>query len=294
MEEAAAAANAVARASPPAVVVTVFAIGLLQSLWFIWKKPYSKSSQGVWDTSAAVVSKCTTGSDNVLGLFRFYSFIQCTYIGGNQLWRRGTGVLYFYTVWSYWLLAAYFGLASIVSFRARQRRRAGIEDSARTVDTLEYAVISIYHVTMTTVWIVDSVAWLVLWPMLKAGDPDKLEFWKPLFFCWTAYNQHGINALQMLVELCLNQLPIAFYMMGFVGLYSCAFGLWALSVYVQKGLWIYPFLNYTQPWAPLAYVGLFVVHWAFFGVVIALNQLKIRYISGRDSLVNKRVPNKLQ
>lgn len=52
-------------------------------------------------------------------------------------------------VWSYWLLAAYFGLASIVSFRARQRRRAGIEDSARTVDTLEYAVISIYHVTMT-------------------------------------------------------------------------------------------------------------------------------------------------
>ena len=39
-----------------------------------------------------------TGSDNVLGLFRFYSFIQCTYIGGNQLWRRGTGVLYFYTV----------------------------------------------------------------------------------------------------------------------------------------------------------------------------------------------------
>ena len=49
--------------------------------------------------------------------------------------------------------------------------------------------------------------------------------------------QHGINALQMLVELCLNQLPIAFYMMGFVGLYSCAFGLWALSVYVQKGLW---------------------------------------------------------
>lgn len=41
----------------------------------------------------------------------------------------------------------------------------------------------------------------------------------------------------MLVELFLNQLPIAFYMMGFVGLYSCAFGLWALSVYVRKGLW---------------------------------------------------------
>lgn len=52
-------------------------------------------------------------------------------------------------VWSYWLLAAYFGLASIVSFRARQRRRAGIEDSARTADTLEYAVISIYHVALT-------------------------------------------------------------------------------------------------------------------------------------------------
>lgn len=56
----------------------------------------------------------------------------------------------------------------------------------------------------------------------------------------------------MLVELFLNQLPIAFYMMGFVGLYSCAFGLWALSVYVRKGLWcdnalaVYPMLLYME------------------------------------------------
>ena len=41
---------------------------------------------------------------------------------------------------------------------------------------------------------------------------------------------------------------------------------------------IYPFLNYTKPWAPIAYIGVFLVHWAFFGVVLLLKRLKERYM----------------
>lgn len=41
----------------------------------------------------------------------------------------------------------------------------------------------------------------------------------------------------MLVELALNRLPISFYMMGFVGLWSCAYGVWAVSLYQHGGRW---------------------------------------------------------
>lgn len=48
MAHAGAAADIVATVSPPAVVVAVFTVGLLQSLWFIKKKPYSKTC--VWQS----------------------------------------------------------------------------------------------------------------------------------------------------------------------------------------------------------------------------------------------------
>ena len=52
-------------------------------------------------------------------------------------------------VWSYWLLALYFGLSSLVSIRAAARRGAGRGDPARRVDSLEYAVIAMFHITLT-------------------------------------------------------------------------------------------------------------------------------------------------
>ena len=43
MSETEAAVEAVARAAPPIVVLAVFAVGLLQSLWLILKKPFTKT-----------------------------------------------------------------------------------------------------------------------------------------------------------------------------------------------------------------------------------------------------------
>jgi hypothetical protein len=34
------------------------------------------------------------------------------------------------------------------------------------------------------------------------------------------------------------------------------------------------FLDYTKSWSPVAYLGLFVLHWVFFGVVALLKKLK--------------------
>jgi hypothetical protein len=50
-------------------------------------------------------------------------------------------------------------------------------------------VLATYHVAATTVLIVDSVAWLVLMPMLSQQHPSPDAAWRKLFFCWTGYNQ---------------------------------------------------------------------------------------------------------
>ena len=52
--------------------------------------------------------------------------------------------------------------------------------------------------------------------------------------------QHIFNALFMLVELLLNSIPFHPYLLGFGGLYSSSFGLWAFSFYHRTGRWIYP------------------------------------------------------
>lgn len=38
--------------------------------------------------------------------------------------------------------------------------------------------------------------------------------------------------------------------------------------------WLYPFLDTSKPWAPLAYLGLYVVHWMAFGIVALLYRVK--------------------
>ncbi len=101
--------------------------------------------------------------------------------------------------------------------------------------------------------------------LLTAGE--ELARLTRLMLCFTSYTQHGGNAGLMLVEFGLNAIPIHGYMLGYVGLWSALFTVWAVLWHHLTGLWLYPFLNWTKPWAPIAYVGLFLGHWAFFGWV---------------------------
>lgn len=86
--------------------------------------------------------------------------------------------------------------------------------------------------------------------------------------------QHGLNFFWMLGETFLNRIPFYPYLLGYVGIWTSAYGVWAFANFSSTGKWMYPFLDADQPWAPFAYFGLFLVHWVFFGFVILLLQLK--------------------
>jgi hypothetical protein len=214
-----------------------------------------------------------------------------------QLSQKGLYIFKFYTVWNYYLLIAFFATASLASYTAARRKRLSVKElkkgdadavadadadadghsnGSEEVNTLGYIVMVLFHINLTTVFIVDVLTWTVLWPMLKQNpDPTKVARFQQELFNWVSYNQHGANAFLMVGETLLNAMPVHLYLMGYVGLWSCAYGVWAFVHHLVTGRWMYPFLDAQKPWAPLAYAGLFLVHWLFFGMVVILRRIKL-------------------
>ena len=50
-----------------------------------------------------------------------------------------------------------------------------------------------------------------------------------------------------MVELLLNKIPFQPYMMGWLGLYSSTYGLWAFGWYKVRNLWMYPVSTQQEP-----------------------------------------------
>ena len=88
-----------------------------------------------------------------------------------------------------------------------------------------------------------------------------------VYFNWGMYMVHGLNSVFMLVELCLNRLPIRPWHVFFTGWWATAYCIFQCFIWFPlKGQWMYPFM-YTGtimviPWM----LGLLLLHWTFFGV----------------------------
>ena len=77
------------------------------------------------------------------------------------------------------LLPAFFACATLASLLAVRQQQAvkalgkqprSNHSSPGTVNGLGYAIISMFHINLTTVFIVDVLTWTVLWPMLSASQ----------------------------------------------------------------------------------------------------------------------------
>jgi len=58
----------------------------------------------------------------------------------------------------------------------------------------------------------------------------------------------------------------------------------AFTVYRVFGIWLYPFLDASAPWAPAAYAGIYSACWAFFGVVALEFRARAWLFRGRRAL----------
>lgn len=133
-------------------------------------------------------------------------------------------------------------------------------------------------------FVIDSMTWLVLVPMLEArslttGDNS----WRPLMYCLSSYMQHGANAGMIFGEMLLNKMPaLVIWGNAWISLWTSIFGVWSTLFYIKTGTFIYPFLDAHRPYAWVAYVGLYIVHWVayfvFVGMVFAKDTLVHRWL----------------
>ena len=58
--------------------------------------------------------------------------------------------------------------------------------------------------------------------------------------------QHGFNFLLMVGEMFLNRIPFYPYLLGYVGIWTSAYGIWAFINFSSSGKWMYPVRSVEQ------------------------------------------------
>ncbi|GAQ83808.1 hypothetical protein KFL_001630060 [Klebsormidium nitens] len=152
------------------------------------------------------------------------------------------------------------------------RRRP--EDDA---GVLEYAVQILFQTCSSSVLLVDTVLWLVLFPVsVEEGRTSEI-------LNFVSYNEHIINAVAMAGEFWLNSMAFPVFRMSYVVIWACLYVLLEWLAHPWGSKWTYFFLEYRQPTSILWYAGLLLLHCIFFGVCYWLSQLKQRSLDRADS-----------
>ncbi|GMH34511.1 hypothetical protein BSKO_02345 [Bryopsis sp. KO-2023] len=202
--------------------------------------------------------------------------------------RFGLTDLKYFTIWSYCLLTLYFVLASIITHWYSAHPKDCQKN--KQLESLCKFIAAIFHITATVVWIVDAVTWTVIWPMIKHSNrdkPEELAHATMRLFNIYSYVEHGVNIPIILVELSINNIRFERHMLGYVGLWSLYFGLFAIAFFYMTGRWIYTVIDFTKTWSPLFYLG---VHFAHYGCFFWSGFLKTQIdylLIGRKTQANE-------
>ncbi|PSC70223.1 hypothetical protein C2E20_6303 [Micractinium conductrix] len=249
-----------------------YVVGWLQACVLV-----ARSARQARSLPAAAVTESNIASPGLLLCYRAAALGWALIIGLCQLANKGPYVFVFFTVWNWWLLTLYFALASAASARAwlacRQQQQAAETPAAqqqrakggRSADWLERAAVAVFCTETPVTLAIDFLTWFVLVPMLMA-DPSaqRVQFWEERIFNFESYNQHGFNAVMMLGDLVLNQIPVTMTDAGWLALWGSLFGLWSGLFYHRTNRFIYPFLDAHKPYAWASYLGVFGVLWVAF------------------------------
>lgn len=269
----------------------VYAVLLLiagQCAFLTTRKPWcprKAASSEVDGVRPEAIADSKLAPPNVLLVYRLLAFVYATTVGGAQLYVRGLRALKFYTVWNWWLLVTYFLISAVTTIWYNSTKHADrTHKRSWLLGRLAHAAAILFHINMTMVALVDSVAWFVLYPAALRYQPDASTEIMPVALLLSFYsiNQHGVNAGLLFLDLLLNAIPLRIHMFGYVGIWSLLFLGWANIYHASTGKWLYPFLNTTKTWAPAAYLALYGAHWGFFLLAYYVALSKERLTRGRQ------------
>jgi len=151
-----------------------------------------------------------------------------------------------FTMWCWSLLGGYMALASLCSM-------AAISDSSwlKVPHQLLELTPILFEVSFAMAYLVTIVVSFVLIPgQEKAGLPTDV-FFHPL-----ALLAHNFNVLVMMIEVCLNRVPIQLRHLPYVMLFGIAYILFSWLWFELTGVFYYFFLDYEHPNAVLWLIGL--------------------------------------
>lgn len=249
----------------------------------------------------------------LLGL-RFGSFLITSGFLAWDIIADGPSVLVYYTEWTFTLVIIYFGIGTIVSaqgcmvyysknpptdingesgeFITRDVEEGSISTSAAITSREKetrgtyikwpshhnqeaiqeragfwgYLMQTSYQTCAGAVIVTDLVFWLIIVPFLP-NVHLKLNL--------LMGSMHTLNAVFLLLDTAVNDLPFPWFRLAYFVLWSCCYVIFQWVIHAcGYSLWPYPFLELSTPWAPLWYLCLAVVHIPCYGLYSLLIRAK--------------------
>ncbi|XP_074343901.1 uncharacterized protein LOC141683104 isoform X2 [Apium graveolens] len=216
----------------------------------------------------------------------------------------GGNIFFYYTQWTFTLITIYFGLGSVLSIygcykhhnKVSGERNANLEvegdvekrhtfgppnftnaatstkESAcngqdrEIAGLLGYVFQVIFQMNAGAVLLTDCVFWLIIVPFLTRED---------YHLNLLLVSMHSVNVVFLLGEAALNCLRFPWFRIAYFFFWTTVYVIfqWILHTALSTW-WPYPFLDLSNPHAPLWYLSIALLHIPCYGVFILIMKLK--------------------
>ena len=195
----------------------------------------------------------------LLALYRFCCFSY--FFGVGVLWNllRDDGWQYF-TNWNLMLISTFYACALSASFIGLCFGHSDAEWPQR-IRRLGYAVHILFEVVGATAILVTTVDFSLL---------------NPQFAFWNA-SEHFATLLSLVIELCVNSLPVRLDHYGYNALWASVYlcFIWPVVATGARHHWPYDFLDVSGPDCFIWYTGLLIADIIFYCIWMGLYRLKL-------------------